>query len=216
MKIVEIYTDGGVIKKNPSEIGGTWAWVGVDADGRAVVERYGAVPCPPNRKITNNHTEQIAIVKALEEMPDGWSGKVLSDSNCALGRVFKGRSEKNLPKNISERSKKAVRRLGEIETVLLQGHPTKKDLASGIGAKRGLPVSIHNVRCDELCGLAAKEFLEKLEDENEGRIEKKLNEFIRDLENDICPAHKTKITKIQVGKCVYAKECGCRLYQGKI
>lgn len=49
------------------------------------------------------------------------------------------------------------------KTVLLQGHPTKADLACGIGKKRNLPVSIHNVWCDEACGKAAREFLENLE-----------------------------------------------------
>jgi hypothetical protein len=79
----------------------------------------------------------------------------------ALGRVFKGWRTRNLPRNIIARSITAVHRLGTIETVLLQGHPTKKDLACGFGAKRGFPVSIHNVWCDDGCHKAAKEFLEK-------------------------------------------------------
>jgi ribonuclease HI len=160
-KIVALYADGGVIKKNPSEIGGTWAWCAVDKDGNRVIEKYGAVPAP-GRPVSNNHTEQIAITLALEAMPDGWSGTVYSDSQIALGLVFKNWKEKNLPKNISDRSKQAVARLGKIEPVLLQGHPTKADLARGIGAKRGFPVSLHNVWCDKSCGLAAKEFLTNL------------------------------------------------------
>jgi hypothetical protein len=36
------------------------------------------------------------------------------------------------------------------------------------------------------------------------------------LNNNICPTHNIPITKQQVGCCVYAKECGCRLYHGKI
>lgn len=39
---------------------------------------------------------------------------------------------------------------------------------------------------------------------------------LENLVNDICPVHKTKITKTQIGKCVYAVECGCRLYVGKL
>ena len=162
-EIAAIYADGGVILKNPSNIGGTWAWVGVDKNGNRLIEESGVVPAPSGRPVSNNHTEQIAITKALEAMEDGWSGTVYSDSNIALGRVFKGWREKNLPRNISERSRIAVQRLGKIEAVLLQGHPTKKDLESGIGKKRNLPVSIHNVRCDELCGIEAKKFLENLE-----------------------------------------------------
>jgi len=162
-KIVALYADGGVIFKNPSTVGGTWAFCGVNAADQRVLEKYGAVPATPNRPITNNHTEQIAITLALEAMPDGWSGTVYLDSQIALGRVFKNWSERNLPRNISMRSKAAVARIGQIETVLLQGHPTKADLACGIGKKRGLPVSEHNVWADKSCHKAAEEFLEKLE-----------------------------------------------------
>lgn len=161
--IVALYADGGVIKKNPSTIGGTYAWCGVDENGNRVVEGSGYVPAPEGRPVSNNHTEQIAICKALEAMPEGWSGTVCSDSQIALGRVFKGWSEKNLPRNISERSSRAVARLGRIETVLLQGHPTKADLAAGIGKKRNLPVSIHNVWCDKECTRQAEEYLKTLE-----------------------------------------------------
>jgi hypothetical protein len=101
--------------------------------------------------------------QALEAMPEGWSGTVHSDSQIALGRVFKGWRENNLPKNISDRSRAALKRMGKIETVLLQGHPTKADLACGIGKKRNLPVSIHNVKCDELCRKAAQEYLASLD-----------------------------------------------------
>lgn len=162
-KVAALYTDGGVIKKNPSVIGGTWAFVAVDADGHRLFEQSGIVPAPPSRPVSNNHTEQIAITKALEAMPDGWSGTVYSDSQIALGRVFRGWKENNLPRNISERSRAALARMGHIRTVLLQGHPTKADLAVGIGKKRNLPVSIHNVRADELCGIEAKNYLNNME-----------------------------------------------------
>jgi ribonuclease HI len=161
--IVALYADGGCILKNPSTIGGTWSWCGVDAQGNRVIERGGVVPATEARPITNNHMEQIAITLALEAMPDGWSGKVYSDSQIALGRVFKGWRIRNLPANVAQRSAAAVARLGRIEIALLQGHPTKADIARGIGAKRGLPVSIHNVWCDRECGRQAKAFLEKLE-----------------------------------------------------
>lgn len=162
--IIALYADGGVIKKNPSDIGGTWAWCAVDAEGNRIIERSGV--CPANgRPITNNHMEQIALTLALEAMPEGWSGIVYSDSMIALGRVFKGWRVKNLPRNIFERSAAAVERLGKVETVLLQGHPTKADLACGVGKKRKLPVSIHNVWCDKACGAEAEKFLQGREQE---------------------------------------------------
>lgn len=161
-KIVAVFCDGGVIQKNPSSIGGTWAWCGVDADGNRIVERGGVCPAPDGRLITNNHTEQIAIVKALEFLPDGWSGVCHSDSMVALGRVFLGWATKNLPANIIYRTTAARLRMGQMKFVLLQGHPTKADLKRGIGAKRNLPVSIHNVWCDQEYGRQAKAHLNAL------------------------------------------------------
>jgi ribonuclease HI len=163
-EIVAVYCDGGVIKKNPSPIGGTWAWCGVNSEGVRVVERGGVVPVNGIRLITNNHTEQMAICKALEEMPDGWSGIIYSDSQVALGRVLWGWSTKNLPQNVIDRTRAAVARLGPLKGVLLQGHPTKADLERGIGAKRSLPVSVHNVWCDEECGRQSRAYVATLEE----------------------------------------------------
>lgn len=165
VEIIAVYADGGVILKNLSAIGGTWAFCGVDAEGNRVIEGGGVVPATSKTLITNNHTEQIAIIKALEAMPDGWNGTVYSDSMIALGRVFKGWRGKNLPSNVVERTKAAMARMGKVEHVLLQGHPTKADLERGIGAKRGLPVSKHNVWCDKECGRQAKEHLAKASEE---------------------------------------------------
>lgn len=160
-KIITLYADGGVIKKNPSAIGGTYAWCAVDEAGNRVIEAGGVVPAPAGRLVTNNHMEQIAIVLALEAMPAGWTGTVFSDLMIALGRVFKGWAIRNLPANVAQRSAAAVARLGAIETVLLQGHPTRADLERGIGAKRNLPVSIHNVWCDQRCGEEGRKFAEE-------------------------------------------------------
>lgn len=157
--IIAIYCDGGVILRNPSTIGGTWAWCAVDAEGNRIIERGGVVRAPAGREITNNHMEQIAICLALEAMPEGWSGIVHSDSQIALGRIFKGWRTKNLPAGIGLRSAKALARLGKLTSILLQGHPTKADLERGIGAKRNLPVSIHQVWCDKECGRQAQRYL---------------------------------------------------------
>jgi ribonuclease HI len=162
-EIIALYCDGGMIGRNPSQIGGTWAWCAINQNGERIIERGGIVPAPQGQLITNNHMEQIAITLALEAMPDGWSGTVYSDSMVALGRMFKGWKQKNLPANIAKRSSEAVARLGAIETVLLQGHPTKADLELGIGAKRNLPVSIHNMWCDKQCGKEARKYLKERE-----------------------------------------------------
>jgi ribonuclease HI len=163
IRIVAIYADGGVILKNPSAIGGTWAYCLVDEHDERFIRAGGVVPATPSRMITNNHMEQIAIIRALEEMPAGWSGMVCSDSKIALGRVIEGWAGRNLPNNVAKRSALAVVRLGKIEPVLLQGHPTKLDLQKGIGARSGRPVSKHNVWCDKECQRQAKKYLKTLE-----------------------------------------------------
>lgn len=41
--------------------------------------------------------------------------------------------------------------------------------------------------------------------------------FVSALANDICPHCQAAITRrVQVGRCVYAEPCGCRLYQGTL
>jgi ribonuclease HI len=172
-----LYCDGGVISKNPSTLGGTWAWRAVTDHGHVIEERSGWVAAPVKRPITNNHTEQIAITLALEAMPDGWSGVLYSDSMIALGRVFLGWRGNNLPKNIQQRSDAARKRLGWIDCILLKGHPNKSMLKAGYcyeyshryyfelqeNEKRAacvFPVSEHNVWCDEACAYSARNFHE--------------------------------------------------------
>lgn len=46
-------------------------------------------------------------------------------------------------------------------------------------------------------------------------VENGLKQWQKDLAANICPTHKTPMVKRQVGRCVYAEPCGCRLYQGK-
>lgn len=162
--VVALYADGGVMKVNPSPYGGMCAWCGVDKDGVRIIERGCVVPALSGKTISNNVTEQMAIVLALEAMPDGWSGTIYSDSRIALGRVagtFKG--TKGLPPNLIERTRRAHKRMGALTFVLLQGHPTKADLARGTGKKRGLPVSLHNCWCDEECTRQGKAYMSQLE-----------------------------------------------------
>jgi hypothetical protein len=96
--------------------------------------------------------EFIAAVWALKMAPDGWEGTLLSDNLFAL-RLVDGRTKPNpetLPPEYIEELAYQKARLGNIKTVLLDGHPTRAQLASGIGS-RGNPVSKHNAWCDERC-----------------------------------------------------------------
>jgi ribonuclease HI len=163
--ITALYTDGGVIKVNPSPIGGTWAYALVDEHGQRIVERSGVIT-PTEAKVslvTNNHTELLAIVYGLQALPDGWRGTVYSDSWISLQRVFLHAALNNLPRWLIERLHEIQRsgRLKHVSYVLLDGHPTKAHLLAGIG-KRGSPVSEHNVFCDRACQEAGQRFVTSL------------------------------------------------------
>lgn len=159
--VVAVYADGGCIGGNPSPLGITWAWCAVTEDDSRIIERCGYIKSENGRLLTNNHSEAIALTLALEAMPDGWSGIVCSDSEISLGRIFHNYKLKNMPRNVSDRWKWAVERLGILEPKLVKGHPTKETLERGyhitdLGAE--VAVSIHNVWCDEACTAVKQDF----------------------------------------------------------
>lgn len=45
--------------------------------------------------------------------------------------------------------------------------------------------------------------------------EVKIQEFVRQLNEGVCPTCKVKVRQQQIGRCVYG-DCGHRLYQGKV
>jgi ribonuclease HI len=162
----ELYVDGGVIARNPSPIGGTWA-VRLIENGQVCQERSGII-IPQDAglpEITNNLTEMLALLRGLECLPDSWIGVIFSDSQVTLGRVFDGWKWQNIPLWMHHQFQAQRRRLvywDRIGHVLLDGHPTKAQLAAGIG-KRGHLVSEHNIWCDWACGQQAKQYLASLQ-----------------------------------------------------
>jgi ribonuclease HI len=155
----EIFCDGGVVGRNPSIIGGTWAYCWVDKNGERVLKKSGVVT-PSDiglPAVTNNLTELLAVMKGLESVEEGWKGDVYTDSKVTLLRITTSKSFKGIPVSIINNILH-LRRTRVYEAILLSGHPTKEHLAKGIG-KRGTPVSVHNVWCDEQCQRLAREFL---------------------------------------------------------
>jgi ribonuclease HI len=156
----ELYCDGGVVGRNPSPVGGVFAWCRVE-NGFRVQECVSAVrPADVGSPaVSNNNTELLALLDGIEGLPQGRTGRVNSDSQCALGWVFLGWSQEKIPAPLRARlvALRKSGRLSGLEWRLLQGHPTQADLAAGIGKKRGLPVSVHNQWCDQACTARAKE-----------------------------------------------------------
>jgi hypothetical protein len=155
-----LYADGGVITRNPSDEGGAWAWRLVSDADEIVLQGSGVIlPAEAGLpQITNNLTELLACVEALEAMPGSWRGTLFTDSLVTLCRLFNADPSFNgVPPELEARTWAQRRRLWGYRVVLLDGHPTRKQLASGIG-KRGNPCSKWNVACDEECRRLAVAF----------------------------------------------------------
>lgn len=171
--VTHIYTDGGLVGRNPSSVGGSWAIVLTDINNSVALEFCGFIPATPERPITNNIIEQIAVTLALESMPDKWSGTLCSDSQNAIGRQFYKWAINGLPQNVIDRGHAALSRLGTIRPELVKGHPSKRELVAGKNS-RGTRVSIHNVRADELCTNVCHE-VSDTEPKSKSYVQPKLN-----------------------------------------
>jgi ribonuclease HI len=159
---IRLYSDGGCITKNPSSVGGTWAYLQVDCAGPTILKEEsglllaGYLGLP---KITNNLTELEAAVRALESVPDGWDGTLFTDSFITLCRISRDKTKFNgIPYPLVNRVDAVRKRLGKFQVVLLGGHPTKAELEKGL-RHDNYPVSRFNVRCDELCQIEARKHL---------------------------------------------------------
>lgn len=166
-----IYADGGVIRSNPSSLGGTWAYLYVEGD---VVSEASGLLLPGHlgaRTISNNDSELYAMVRGFEELPDGWDGVAYSDSLVTLARlarIARGQEPtKTMHPELYDRAEAALARLGAVRFEHVKGHPTRADLARGRDSK-GRTVSRHQVRCDQLCTEQAQRYLDELEG-REGR-----------------------------------------------
>ena len=159
---MHLYVDGGIIGRNPSVIGGTWAFVAVSGGG-PIHEASGVVR-PADVKlpvVTNNITELLAVTEALE-----WAAKpkenlhvgsviVFTDSFVTLCRLTRAKTKwGGVPHSIRDRFLAARRAIPVVKGMLVEGHPTKEQLRVGMGPNG--PASPYNVRCDQLCNLAKK------------------------------------------------------------
>lgn len=162
--IVAAYCDGGLIvapgqKPGASPHGGTWAYVLVGAGDQVIGTGSGLLLASDlGDPVGNNTAEFQAAAMLLRALPDGWSGTIGCDSRVTIGRLHDGWERNGIPEGLSALADHHLRRLGALTWVLLDGHPTKAQLAAGIG-KRGNPVSPHNVLCDKLCGEAGERWL---------------------------------------------------------
>lgn len=162
-----VTADGGCRLKNPSTVGGMWAYRHVHESGRVLRQAYGVVLVAdvfPLTTVTNNLTETLALLLALEAVPEGWSGMARTDSQNAI-RVFQNptKDRDHLTADLLARCRAARARLGSLTFELLAGHPTRaevKRLEAGeaVQSERGYPFCLHNVWADEACRTAWHEW----------------------------------------------------------
>jgi ribonuclease HI len=166
-RVAAIYTDGGVVLVNPSPIGGTWAFCYVGFDGERIYGTGGSLtPADVGLPwVSNNLTEHLAILHAIEQLPERWSGPVYSDSLNAIRTFRQPIPDKRptwIPDAIWQRRCAALNAVGNLDFTLLGGHPTKAELAAG-KRKDGKPVSTHNAWCDTRCGEEAAKMTQATE-----------------------------------------------------
>ncbi len=151
-----LYADGGVIGKNPSEIGGTWAWCQIDEYNRMTVSDSGILT--PKEiglvAVTNNVTELYAVCQGVLALSDDWQGHIFTDSYVTLRRVFHAGTMNGVPDWLVKMTDRVAERLRAMKLysrgILLDGHPTEEQLRTCKG-KRGNPVSEWNRWCDREC-----------------------------------------------------------------
>lgn len=174
-EVVAVFADGGVLRRNPSPLGGMWAYCHTDARGLMVASRAGVIVpsgaptlglAEPmgGAEVTNNQTEFLAVLTGLEALPDGWIGHVFTDSQVTITRWTAEPADGLVPKGIPlawwDRKRAVLRRLGGLSWHRLDGHPTREQLRTGIG-KRGGTVSVHQVWCDTACTEVGRDYLKR-------------------------------------------------------
>lgn len=149
----EIYADGGVIGKNPSSHGGTWCFLWAGGGGE-VLRLHSGLVTPADlgvARVTNNHTELLAALKALESVPRGWAGTLYTDSVVTLHRVTSGSKFDGVPQWLRLRVLE-VRRARRYRVMHVKGHTTEEQRINGVGHTL-------NVMCDRECSRLARVLL---------------------------------------------------------
>lgn len=155
-----LYTDGGCVQRNPSDIAITWAWV-VTIDGQPKAERFDFIRATdlPGGRGTNNQAEFYAVLDAFRCLDDGAIVYVFLDSEITLKRWAHGAARRGIPDEWYRGMGAELKRHGGSFWYLLSGHPTRASLAQASTNDDGKDndgrlVSPYNVRVDFLCRMA--------------------------------------------------------------
>ncbi len=159
---MKLFTDGGTVKKNPSLLGGTWAWCLVSGD--EVVTQASGVVTPDDFEsvvVTSNDAELFAAIRGLQfmgkEFQGGWEGEWWTDSKVTLYRL--STSDIGRVPAWAQRQAAILRKRRTWTTVLCAGHSTRNEILLGYRERNKLPCSVWNTYVDEMCQQAAWDFL---------------------------------------------------------
>ncbi len=160
-------TDGGLLSANPSDLGGSWAFVRVERD-EMISHGAGWVRASemPEGTVSSNQMEFLAVLRAFQSLSDGEIVVVISDSDVTLSRwTGDGRfGYAGIPDEWRRGMEWEIRRCGGLFWHQIAGHPSTArpskvdgltDLERGRKIKKdgsaGLPVSKWNIEADRLC-----------------------------------------------------------------
>lgn len=156
LDIQSIWTDAGLLSRNPSDKGSVWAGVYVGQGGNVLMTKKGHLLCNQTLpSITSHVAELYAIIRALDSVPSEWTGEVYSDNETAIGWYFQTYKVNALPALVLREMLTSRNRLfnfPKIEFAVCKSNPTQKELMY----KRALdgtdmPVSIYNKMADKIC-----------------------------------------------------------------
>jgi ribonuclease HI len=155
-----LFTDGGCVDRNPSDVAITWAWRLV-VDGQPKAERSGFIRATelPEGRGTNNQAEFYAVLDGFRHLEDTAIVYVFLDSEITLKRWAQGAAHRGIPSAWYRAMGAELARHGGSFWHLMSGHPTRASLAQAeknADGKddNGRTVSVHNVRVDLLCRMA--------------------------------------------------------------
>lgn len=151
-----LFTDGGCVGPNPSPIGGTWAWTLVK-DGEQIRCGSGVLTAAKvGVPVSNNVSELYAMLRAIQALPEGWKGHIVSDSFVTICRRFPASKMNGVSEALVPFARTMFRRACDTSRwVLVDGHPTLPEIEAGYG-KRGKVVSVWNKWCDKECTRLSK------------------------------------------------------------
>lgn len=165
-----VFSDGGMVPDgrpihSRSILGGTYAWVQVNMAQGLQIASAGGLILPSQyglRDITNNLTEMVAALSAIDAWPDGYTGVLYLDSEVTMNRIWDNWKLEGLPSTLVGWLRRVKRgaKVEQLSPQLVAGHPTQRDLARGYDVKRR-PVSPWNVWVDLECQRFAQQYLEQ-------------------------------------------------------